>query len=526
MKKLIDTNATISAGGRASQWWGNERVKPRAAVMVGGASADIDLQKILAQYKLKGFEFGNWLTINDRYDRVMATEASLRDLSIVLGYKNIGIDGQIGVAFGARGMNAALAHYEPAANMINLTKEKGFGSLAHEYAHAIDYNFGSFIDQHKRYAALSGGASTAKTLPDNIGAQFRWYVNKIVDAVIRSESHARLQKNNEYWHRRTEIWARFFEQYICYKLAQKKTNNTFLCKRWGTYILDKAYLTEKDFKPLIPLADAFCKEVANFLNGKTSRLITKPYPTIKIAAKREVKKIQTPVKVNKPVEKKSITSNKTSKSATVLNYKTIHNSLLQAINTQATKENKNIRPLLCGVFYDKNGGKQQIVATDAHILLLCNDVIYPSTMQGKVFDKNFNEIKYTNIKYPNWKAVIPTYKTKKTLNLTSETVKAKAKIEQLKAFQKEFGKNCSSIDIFPNGTPQKYKGLIMGGTHSLINVIGKTYIGVDYFYNALKFLSLKKDTTFDLEYCSDVTRPVILRSRNLLCLIMPTLYEK
>lgn len=45
---------------------------------------------------------------------------------------------KLAIAFGARGKGKALAHYEPARVVINLTKLKGAGSLAHEWGHAFD----------------------------------------------------------------------------------------------------------------------------------------------------------------------------------------------------------------------------------------------------------------------------------------------------------------------------------------------------------------------------------------------------
>lgn len=45
---------------------------------------------------------------------------------------------KLAIAFGARGKGRALAHYEPARVVINLTKMKGAGSLAHEWGHAFD----------------------------------------------------------------------------------------------------------------------------------------------------------------------------------------------------------------------------------------------------------------------------------------------------------------------------------------------------------------------------------------------------
>lgn len=49
---------------------------------------------------------------------------------------------RLAIAFGARGKGKALAHYEPARVVINLTKMKGAGSLAHEWAHAFDDTLG------------------------------------------------------------------------------------------------------------------------------------------------------------------------------------------------------------------------------------------------------------------------------------------------------------------------------------------------------------------------------------------------
>ena len=49
----------------------------------------------------------------------------------------------LAIAFGARGKGGALAHFEPGRNVINLTKIKGAGSLAHEWGHALDYFLGT-----------------------------------------------------------------------------------------------------------------------------------------------------------------------------------------------------------------------------------------------------------------------------------------------------------------------------------------------------------------------------------------------
>ena len=103
-QKLVDTNQQISTGGRAYWWWLDKPVKKVGSSMVVGGlkEDDVNLQNILEDYQLKGFEFGNWLSNDDRFDRVIAAESSLRDLASILGTKKLGIQHQIGLAFGAR----------------------------------------------------------------------------------------------------------------------------------------------------------------------------------------------------------------------------------------------------------------------------------------------------------------------------------------------------------------------------------------------------------------------------------------
>jgi hypothetical protein len=51
------------------------------------------------------------------------------------------LNGDLAIAFGARGqgLSGAKAHYEPDYGVINLTKMKGAGSLAHEWFHSLDH---------------------------------------------------------------------------------------------------------------------------------------------------------------------------------------------------------------------------------------------------------------------------------------------------------------------------------------------------------------------------------------------------
>lgn len=113
-------------------------------------------------FGFRGVEFGNWVKQgkNGRERQWMLNNAydSLMDLSKILDIppKAVALDGGLGLAFGSRGHGAASAHYEVANRVINLTKTKGYSSLAHEWFHALDHylmrtNYKEIQDPEKRY---------------------------------------------------------------------------------------------------------------------------------------------------------------------------------------------------------------------------------------------------------------------------------------------------------------------------------------------------------------------------------------
>lgn len=277
-QKIVDTSLDISEGGRARMYWKARQVSGKQTSLTQSKSKEVDLQAILKTYNLKGFEFGNWLNNDERYDHVLACQSALLDLAAIIGSKNIGMDTLIGIAFGARGSSKAAAHYEPRLNMINLTKKTGAGCLAHEYGHAIDYNFGRFIDQHKIYDALTGGQSTAEK-GIRAGGQFRVLANLIVDKAKDTDSYRKLKKMNpgEYWYRRTEVFARSFEQYIAWRLGKKGKRNNYLAHPWSYYTKSKAYWSEKDFKCLTSYFDQFIEYLAAYMKGKGKLIRIKAY---------------------------------------------------------------------------------------------------------------------------------------------------------------------------------------------------------------------------------------------------------
>ena len=287
----------ISKGGRSEKFNLNRPIKK--SYLDRQTDPMQSLYSFVGGYQLKGIEFGNWITQDERRAFVPALNTTLIELGNIMHSYNIGFDHNIGIALGARGVRGALAHYEPVLNMINLTREKGEGTLAHEYGHALDYNFGAFVDQNKQYNALSGGSKSDKTLPLNTGGQLRALVNNILDSICNGKNYPLYVKydrisGKNYLTQRTEMFARFFEQYVAYLYKEKGMTNKLLCRTYDYYTSSPAkcnYVAHEDFLRIKPVADKLIKEFSNFLNGKRGISLTPtPYPKkLAIPAKPEVK---------------------------------------------------------------------------------------------------------------------------------------------------------------------------------------------------------------------------------------------
>lgn len=465
-QKINDTNATVSLGGRLRNYWDEHGIKQRRSSFVEWDNKDIDLKALIQEYKLHGFEFGRYVNNEDRYDFVLATKDSLRDLAWMLKTDNLGVEYKIGIAFGARGKGGnAKAHYEPLLNMINLTKNKGGQSMAHEYGHALDYNVGMLIDQNKKHAALSAGRSMAKFPEDNTGGTCRLLMRKLIREIKMTDSFKRLAKASDYWHYNTEVFARYFEQWCCYTLRKAHQSNGFLAKSWTEYTTKPQYLTESDFMKVLPTGNKLMKNIGLVLNGKK----TEPFMDLEVTNPEKVKKAAKPAK-KEPVKKaagigagisidakavkkalakdptgKNNPAVKTAKTASKkaakkgnsygdgVNYYYLqdYDKAFKTLSKLAGKD--PIRPIMSGVYHD-NGN---MVATDAHVLGVIRNAKYPKQKEGKVIALKGRTIKG---RYPNWNAVIPAPndKQQEVVNVDADLKKAKAEVDRQKKIKKEY----------------------------------------------------------------------------------------
>lgn len=181
-------------------------------------------------FGIRGGEFGNWTNDHDRQvnlnmafdafcDMADALNISRRDIGL------IGLEtGALAIAFGARGRSGALAHYEPEREVINLTKMKGAGSLAHEWGHALDDYIGKMSEIH-RFGKLASMSLNDQKIP--------YCFRSVILALCRNEDHKITKYYSDsstfggmfstsghgYWTSNEELFARAFACYVKDKLS-------------------------------------------------------------------------------------------------------------------------------------------------------------------------------------------------------------------------------------------------------------------------------------------------------------------
>lgn len=279
-RKIYDYAKNPIIGGKINEYWQATNVKKifsqtRKPTFEFNPDYDyLNQEQITNKFKFTGLEYGNWVTQEERYNFLVCSHVSLYDLMKVLGFKNLGFN-KISVAFGARGSGSAAAHFEPCTFAINLTRKSGWHSLAHEYGHALDYYFGGYIDQHPKIFSLSGGTLTAHYLPLDLfkTGSIRYLMNDLINTINTvvvngkreySSSFLCIKDADDYWRHRTEIFARFFEKYVQYKLNKKGISNTFLAKEKYER---KIYVNRIDFNRALPKMEKLISAIRTKVNS-------------------------------------------------------------------------------------------------------------------------------------------------------------------------------------------------------------------------------------------------------------------
>lgn len=242
---------------------------------------------ILEKSGMRGLQWGNSVTDDERKHHLKFVSNSFKDLTDVLGLpeKMGSFNGKLGLAIGARGKGTALAHYEPSTKVINLTRKNGVGSLAHEWGHFFDNVVAQVSSRRGAHFSSSQGWYGVKDdhevvkkfrtlIRDNEG--MREFYDQTSDACYELKMST---KKKQYWKSDHEMFARAFEKYVYFKLEKNKKKNTYLCKD----VDHKLWPTKEQVEKMTPAFDAIFDEFKNsdllqkaidFMSGD---IVTKQY---------------------------------------------------------------------------------------------------------------------------------------------------------------------------------------------------------------------------------------------------------
>ena len=184
---------------------------------------DITAEQFREQFGFRGVQFGNWTNQKDRQAALNNAFDSFMDLAKILGIspQAVSLNGELGIAFGARGGGGAKAHYEREEVVINLTKTMGAGSLAHEWWHALD-----------NYFARRGNVKLGM-VTEGKGIAMRGELRKAYDKLVSDTENSDYNRRSRdagasYWGTRREETARMFAMWVFDEISKKGERNSFL----------------------------------------------------------------------------------------------------------------------------------------------------------------------------------------------------------------------------------------------------------------------------------------------------------
>jgi len=221
-------------------------------------SMDITPEQFSTTFPFRGVEFGIWVTQLERAACLNEAYDAFYDLAGILeiNTQTITLDNQLAMAFGARGSGKASAHYEPLKRVINLTKKKGAGSLAHEWFHALDNYLCIKEGEGLIFSTENPKIVTERSISSAL-SQLRYKI-KETGFYTRSKKIDEY-KSKPYWATMVELTARAFEKYVIVKLAERGHINDYLAniKTEAEFLRPDVYPypTDEEIKGLIPYYD-------------------------------------------------------------------------------------------------------------------------------------------------------------------------------------------------------------------------------------------------------------------------------
>lgn len=199
--------------------------------------ANFSNEEFMATFGISGLTYGNWVNPTARQAKLNATYDAFIDLAKALNIspERIGLGNSLGLQFGASGSGHALAHFRPCDNSINLTRDKGDGSLAHEFGHALDYRLGNLFGGNSFLTSQYRSSAVCEFVREKGGVYLTAYqafcrLMGLITAQAQNGYYNRSyvfgRSNSKYWASNVELFARAFEAYV----RSKNDTNDYLVK--------------------------------------------------------------------------------------------------------------------------------------------------------------------------------------------------------------------------------------------------------------------------------------------------------
>ena len=218
----------------------------------GADFKEIQPENYLKGLRFRGGEWGNWLNEAEREQNLTMCFNSFVNLCKVLNLplEFASFSGTLSIAFGSRGHGSASAHFEPGNNVINLTKMKGAGCLAHEWGHALDHyitskyeiSFELATEARSAFMKSDGNGLTKHYIrtKDILPAEFFTVMDAIHDAAEFQKGSHKFDElfsksGGGYWSSKCEMWARAFDCYVHDKLTAAGITDTYLSRGSDSY---------------------------------------------------------------------------------------------------------------------------------------------------------------------------------------------------------------------------------------------------------------------------------------------------
>jgi len=187
---------------------GEERSKipVSEAKRVGGKAVKVSKpEDMVKNYGFRAVEFGNYVNDEDGKHHLQKASEAFSDLADVLGLspRDASLGGKLAIAFGARGKGRALAHYEAVSKVINVTRDAGAGTLAHEWGHAMD----NILHAESTGKPSIGFASDG--IGDKGSSEVREAYEDVLNAMMRGNGTREVHYNGKAYHSPYEykLWA-------------------------------------------------------------------------------------------------------------------------------------------------------------------------------------------------------------------------------------------------------------------------------------------------------------------------------